>query len=277
MTSADPDFITWRIETNAYHGVLEDKNTNIIKLETPEGENFHEFITLKLEMDPSKVDKVFESEVVEAQIEMRIKFKPDCENLRAARIVKWLPNTKIVAEKELSCLDRIEKSILGGKRGNNFPKFHFIVAIDETAQFSKGPNGSIQPKLRKAVNNLVLNLYKRMKAKNEHNSFGLVVVRFGGTMHTESSTFNTDEGPFKRQKIRDDTDHAGKSIYEFAPFPDAKVNRLSCLFYSCSDPEDQKNRNTSKVEETVPLLNENQKNEDDKNVVAFLRVRINLF
>ena len=103
-----------------------------------------------------------------------------------------------------------------------------------------------------------------MKAKNEHNSFGLVVVRFGGTMHTESSTFNTDEGPFKRQKIRDDTHHAGKSIYEFAPFPDAIVNKFSCICYDMV--KDNNNRNTTEAEETAPLLNDNQKTEDNKNV-----------
>ena len=228
MTTADPDSIHWTIETNAYYGVLEDKSCNTIKLETPKGENFHEFITLKLVMDSRKVDKFFECHSKESPIEMKIKFKEDCKNLRASRIVKWLPNAKISTEDELSCLGRILK-----KKSQDLPKFHFIVAIDETAQFCKGRNGSIQPKLRKAVNNLIQKLVEKLDT-NELQSFGLIIVRFGGMLETEDTLdgigtidfrqFDGYEGPFRMRTIpiRVGTAQVKKTVYEFAPFSDAK-------------------------------------------------------
>lgn len=276
MTTAEPDSIHWTIETNAYHGVLQDKNYNTIKLETPEGENFHEFITVKFEMDPSKVDNFFECRngLGESQIEIKIKFKPDCKNLEAARIVKWLPNAKISTEDELSCLGRILK-----KKSEDLPKFHFIIAIDETAQFCKSPNGSIQPKLRKAVNNLIQKLVKKLD-KHQLESFGLVVVRFGGSLedrHTyKYSSFNGHEGPFRRQTIpaREqltwtssyESAEAGKTVYEFAPFPDAKrspnnnfgdyVNTLLHPDPKVSTPSPKK---SIKVEEATPFLSSDEK------------------
>ena len=230
-SSADPKFIKWTIETNAYHGVLEDKKNNIIKLEAPENdsffeklitkvisseksENFHEFIALKLEIDPCQVENI------QPQIEIEINFKPDCENLEAVKKMKWLPgrviDAKTSTENERSCLDRIFK-----KKSKDLPKFHFIIAIDETAQFSKGQNGSIQPKLRAAVNDLIKQLLKNVN-KRELQSFGLVVVRFGGSnaqIDDPNRSFEENAGPFRTQY-----DHQGKSVYEFAPFPDAKVS-----------------------------------------------------
>ena len=262
MTTADPDSIHWTIETNAYHGVLEDKKYNTIKLETPEGQNFHQFITLKLIMDPRKVDKFFEcpGQKGESQLKMSVKFKPDCKNLEAARIVKWLPNTKISIENELSCLDRILK-----KKSEDLPKFHFIIAIDETAKFCKGPNGSIQPKLRKAVNKLIQKLVKKLD-DHEVQSFGLVIVRFGGVLDRQfifpKHKFNfPPTGPFRWQTSED-----GKTVYEFAPFPDAKrspdnnfgnyVNSLLHPDPKVSTPSPKKSSND---EEATPFLSADEK------------------
>ena len=209
--SPDPKFIKWTVETNAYYGVLKDNEYDIIKLQTSDDENFHEFITLKLEIDPSKVN------ALEPQILIKIKFKPDCKNLRATKKVEWLPetntNVKMGIRNDLSYLDRIFK-----KQSDVLPKFHFIVAIDETAQFSQGPSGSIQSKLREAVNKLIKQLLRKMK-KHELESFGLVVVRFGGSniAYEKLDMLPSEAGPFGTQN-----DHEGKSVYEFAPFPDAK-------------------------------------------------------
>ena len=277
MTTADPDSIHWTIETNAYHGVLKDKNYNTIKLETPEGESFHEFITLKLVMDPRKVEEFFGCYEVESQIEMRIKFKSDCKNLEAARTVKWLPNAKIRTEDELSCLDKIFK-----RKPDVLPKFHFIVAIDETAQFCKGPNGSIQPKLRKAVNKLIQKLVKKLD-NHELQSFGLVIVRFGGILEEQDTfdtqrTFDRFEGPFRRQKIQ----QLGRGIrlgipfgeketvYEFAPFPDAKrgpdnnfEDYVNSLLHS--DPKVLTPKSPTKsfnAEQAIPLLPTDEKSRE---------------
>ena len=267
-SKTNADSIRWIIETNAYHGELVDKNYNTIKLETPQNENFHEFITLKLEMDPSKVDKFLKSASDESQIEMRVKFKSDSN--KAARVVKWLPNVKISTENNKSCFDRIFR-----QKSDCLPKFHFIVAIDETAQFSKGPNGSIQHKLRRAVNNLIKKLLKKM-TEPELESCGLVVVRFGGTMHEESVDFNDDDGPFRRQIIRNGPD-AGKSIYEFAPFFDAKRSsdypngNFADYYWRLLQPDPKltsSSEESLKVEEATPFLSVNQNNDQDKNATT---------
>ena len=233
MATSGSETIEWELETNAYRAYLEDKKSNVIKLELLEHENFFEFITLKLVMDPSRVDSFFNSsEKWESQIHMTVKFKSD-ENLKQSRIIEWIPNAKKSEPKELSFIDKllckkpsdgrifIEKGrntyVIGNKepqeRKRKCPLFRFIIAIDETAEFSKGSKGSIQPKLREAVNKLI----KKLVTRKEAYSIGLVVVRFGGIMHEESRKTG-NEGPFHKQV------HGDKSIYEFAPFPDAKLS-----------------------------------------------------
>ena len=259
MTTVDPGFIQWKIETNSYCAVLEDKNSNVVKLETPEGENFHKFITLKLEIDPTKVDKFFSSSVEESQIQMKIKFKPECENLQSIKMIKWSPS--LVNESNLSCVEKpqVSRNIFSRLNCSSTdpklpPRCRLIIAIDETDGFSTGPNGSIQPKLRQAVNNLVENLWTKFHDKI-FDQFGLVVVRFGGKNGTpfSSEKLKGDEGPFRNQKI-DPTYGKGSlayrdgtSIYEFAPFPDAKSTEFMFKKYlEMKIPEIS--------EETSPLL-----------------------
>ena len=211
MATSGSETIEWELETNAYRGYLEDKKSNVIKLELLENQNFCEFITLKLVMDPTKVDSFFNSsDKWESQIHMTVKFKHD-DNLRKARIVEWIPNARPPKiEPKLTFIDKLLCAL------EDRQEFRFIIAIDETAELSKGSKGSIQPKLREAVNNLIKKLIVNMKEEAVY-LIGLVVVRFGGIMHEESPKTG-NEGPFHKQV------HGDKSIYEFAPFPDAKLS-----------------------------------------------------
>ena len=246
----NPPDLEWKLQTNSYECALKDKQSNVVKLQSSKEENFHNEIVLKLEMNPKKIQKFFVTTESAPQIRMKLKFDTKSENLKAVRRVKWSPNLKIQApeeEKPTDLFGKIKSKIEGAYSNlkSSFthktqePSCCLIIAIDETKMFSQSGNGSIQPKLRRAVNDLVLKLLNRIKKVRHHDEneqrdwpdqpyrddVGIVVVRFGGTDYEynyDPENFNEDNmGPFRKQKVLK-FEKKGTSIYEFVPKPNAK-------------------------------------------------------
>lgn len=255
--TGDSESLKWKLSTNSYESNLVDKQSNVVKLISNEEENFHKQIVLKLEINPKKVDKFFATTQSAPQIRMKVKFNTRSKKFEAVRRVKWSEKLigKIFVEQkstDVSYLKRMKAKLsqviskLKRKLTETETKPRteinepccLIIAIDETKMFSQSGNSSIQPKLRRAVNELFVNLMKRLRYKDSESDdtkngdlryrddVGIVVARFGGTdyEYDPKSDFNDGHkfaGPFKKQKVGQ-FDKSGTSIYEFVPRANAK-------------------------------------------------------
>ena len=257
MANYDHDALRWKLQSNTYECVLNDKQNNVVKLPIVDRENLHEEIILKLEMNPKKIKKFFITTESAPQVRMKLKFDTRADVLREYRAkgVKWTPKLigrKRPDQKPTDFLGRAKSQVEAAvsKVKSNFtqtlesPPCCLIIAIDETKMFSQSGKGSIQPKLRRAVNDLVINLLKRLKYRNSDEEMdnteetekefktpryredvGIVVVRFGGTDYEykpDSDFSDVHAGPFKKQKIGQFA-KCGTSIYEFVPKSNAEI------------------------------------------------------
>ena len=193
-------------------------------------------------MNPRRIEKFFVTTEYAPQIRMKLKFNTKSDSyeiIRAVRRIKWSPTLKEkvpVQQKPSDYLGMMKLKVQEAykKLKRSYTESHepppccLIIAIDETKMFSQSHNGSIQPKLRRAVNDLILKLLNRLKRVGSpeitkempyRDDVGIVVVRFGGTEYEYKPESNTDEvnlGPFGKQMVGQ-FDKKGTSIYEFAP------------------------------------------------------------